>query len=97
VLQQGKCIQLFGISTPVLSNIFRNTRLFDENVTSDTGPRGIASDPLVKCINGYMILMETALVHLASWPLPILSFMTCDLRLLKHGLLIYGEYGKSFI
>jgi len=34
---------------------------------------------------------------IASWPLPTLSFMTFDLRLLKHGLLIYGEFGKHSI
>ena len=45
-------------------------------------------------INGYMIHMETTL---ASWPLLTLSFMTFDPRLLKHGLLTYGEYGKGFV
>jgi hypothetical protein len=41
-----------------------------------------------------MIHMETTL---ASWPLLTLSFMTFDPRLLKHGLLTYGEYGKGFV
>jgi hypothetical protein len=91
----GETLQtIVCFSTPVC-DISRNARLFDENVTVMLADA--AFYPVVqmeKMINGYLILMETAL---ASWPLLTLSFMTFDPRLLKHGLLIYGEYGKRFV
>jgi len=99
VLQQGKCFQaMSGISTPVLGDIFRNARLFDENVTVILADAAFYH-PMIKCINDKKLhdRHENCACTLASWLLPTLSFMTFDPRLLKHGLLIYGEYGKRFV
>jgi hypothetical protein len=87
---------LSGISTPVLGVISRNARIFDENVTVILADAAFYFALWIKCINDKWLHDPhgNSTFSLASWPLLTLSFMTFDPRLLKHGLLIYGEYGK---